>query len=1058
MTRVMLKAVSFMAVAAGVVGCDPDAPKGDGLVADPFRAVSVKWPKHVCKGQDYRFLLYPSFFALEKEFPELAKEAYFRDAGWASVGIEETYSGGGRVLSIREIVCKNAKGKDVKARARMTSPDRAAAVEDPAFLTDGNLKTCGIVSAPIYDPQEKYRSVHAEITLEADEPIASVRVVSSNAKGIQASDIKVVGAEATYAAHDVCRDAKLAVAAKKVVLAVTGEKFCYRVGKLKVDDKLRMRLKDVPFYIDSPGRGMFGLRPDCIDLAGYEQAVRDYSDTYLGSDFGEWDAMFLYRLGRPWSERLNELAQLGAFPCGRDRMVGNLKAFWDLTHSQKGARMFGMCAAGLQSYACEFGSTLCCAEFTDNREKAFRNLMMRMRGASRQFNVPIYVYTAYFRNQYTCDSRPERNKSTQGRWGEDYGREPSLSRREHFMTYYMGNNYQSFECIPWGQVKKLPDGTLGYTKNGLAMKEIYDWYKSPKGDRGESYAPILMLSDRAALKDNLDWMHVSEKHGTGPFKCSYPPTDADFLEEYVMKAITPYYDPYACSPTGFTPDFSANMRNSTLGDIFDFYAATTLTPGKGVTYGQLVKYPVVFLLNDIQWSIELANAIKKYVANGGTLVLTSAQAAPYANDPSFLGLTPTGSNTEDDNLVVEKVALAKARVVDRTTSGLPLVTVNRFECGNVVFVTSPFFRQVKDRDTVPPKLLALLERLQRETVPVRVEGSCEAMYNVCADGSWRVILINNAGVQKDPSTSDDPSRPEWATKLVVTLPKGATAEEIRTGAALEEVEKIGGGGERKFNIVVPAGEIYVLKVDGLAGFGPRRICTRGVKGVTPFESKPYVAKIPYDGYKYPKPDLSCGGKRPPAVIGEWKASNGMKDSSGNGHDMKLQNGAKVENGVFVTGEDLAYGEVLFRNDYPVDEATFDMYVTPEKDVKKAGVFQKDSQCMVSDVYRIEIRDGRWVAECFDESRRRNHVVGPVAEPRRTRLTLTFKDGFLRFYVDGREYKNPVMGPLKTNVSRQARDNFYSQVILQFGASHIHPGGFFKGTCESLTFLSKALFQ
>ena len=75
-------------------------------------------------------------------------------------------------------------------------------------------------------------------------------------------------------------------------------------------------------------------------------------------------------------------------------------------------------------------------------------------------------------------------------------------------------------------------------------------------------------------------------------------------------------------------------------------------------------------------------------------------------------------------------------VVERTTSGLPLVTVNRFECGNVVVVTSPFFLQVKDRDAVPPKRLALLEQLQRETLPVQVEGLCEAMYNV-----WRAFGV-----------------------------------------------------------------------------------------------------------------------------------------------------------------------------------------------------------------------------------------------------------------------------------------------------------------------------
>ena len=56
-------------------------------------------------------------------------------------------------------------------------------------------------------------------------------------------------------------------------------------------------------------------------------------------------------------------------------------------------------------------------------------------------------------------------------------------------------------ALPDHDLKRLQDGALAYTKDGLAMKDVYDWYKSPQGERGESYAPILLLTDRAAGHD-----------------------------------------------------------------------------------------------------------------------------------------------------------------------------------------------------------------------------------------------------------------------------------------------------------------------------------------------------------------------------------------------------------------------------------------------------------------------------------------------------------------------------------------------------------------------------
>lgn len=1011
-------------VAAVLPGFAPlSAAAGDGLVADPYRAVEVTWPKHACKGQDYRFMLYRQMLDLADEKLQDGKlmkdEPFFREAGIADVPSDESFTGGDRRIEIRSVKCRDAEGNDVEAELTVKALTRGALIEKTGFGT--------VVTAPRLDTFERYRGICARLALKAERPIASVTVDSPDLDAAQ-------------------RTRKFASPKDTVAFDVRTPDSRLVVKGISLPEKYRARLETAPFMVYPKHRGHIGLDPKNVDLTGYRQLAEKYPEGFLGTDFGEWDAMFLYRLARPYCARTRELNALGPFPCDRAGIRRNLKAFWDTAKSQMGPRIFGMTAAGLDSYGPEWGGTICCAELTDNREKPYRNMVMRMRGAVRQFDVPMYIYTAYFRNSNTCDSRPARIKASNGVWGVDFGREPSLSLREHYMAYYMGNNYQSFECQPWGQMIRLEDGTLGFTGNGRAMKDVYDWYRSPKGERGESYAPILLLDEGTAGHDVLDWRHVSEKMNGGPWKCSYPANDADFLEKYVMESITPYYDPDTHKPWDFTPDFSSNMRNSTLGDIFDVYVGTPVDRRQEPTEAQLGKYPVVLALHDLRWTESLANSVKRYVANGGTFVATVAQVAPFADDPEFLGISSVGAGVADGDLLVDQVTLAGAEVVERSAEGRPLILKKDFHGGNVVLVTSPFFRKVKDRDAVPAQLLRLLETLQAETVPFRVKGLCEAMYNRCADGSWRVVLINNSGVQKKSNTSDDPKRPEFAAKLELTVPAGATAEEIRLGAALTPC------GTDAYAITVPPGEVCVVKVEGVKGLAARKVAAAEPKPVTPFGALPYLAAIRNDGYLYSQ---DAGKVRTPDVIGEWKGENGFRDSSPQGHDMKLLNGAKVVDGRLVTDVPMAVGEVKFDCDYAIREATYDMYVTPSADAKKGGVFAKASYCGVADVVRIDIVDGCWELLWLTERWGRETRRGPKLEPRRTRLTVTIKDGFVRFYVDGKEVTGP-RGPVKLADSPEARDDFYKSVNVLFGASTPHPGYNFPGTCESLRFTSKAI--
>jgi hypothetical protein len=169
---------------------------------------------------------------------------------------------------------------------------------------------------------------------------------------------------------------------------------------------------------------------------------------------------------------------------------------------------------------------------------------------------------------------------------------------------------------------------------------------------------------------------------------------------------------------------------------------------------------VVVVGGDIAWSAEWIDKLRKYVHEGGVLVLNATQGRDLPVD--LLGLTLTPDFLEADRAVCgnagesavdlsgqlfryQKVALRGATALMQSSAGDPLVTVNKLGKGIVVFNALPDLLGEDER--VTPFAAHMLEHVFAGVSPIKVSGDVEYLLNRNSRG-WVVTLINNNGVFK----------------------------------------------------------------------------------------------------------------------------------------------------------------------------------------------------------------------------------------------------------------------------------------------------------------------
>ena len=1015
-------------------------------IADPFRSAGVIWKKHPFMGKEFWLLLNPAWLTLEG----LKNEPFVRESGSSHVQTlvkwKNFYTM--RTIAVREIRLSDDSGRPVKGKVLPGSSDEKVIFQTPEYIYDGNQDTAGVISAPLTDIKRRYTAFRAGVRVVPDKKFSSLRIFHGIKAGGKIKDVKIALPQTgkVKKSNDLIEIVFDEPVSEAVLLLESEIPVC-SITRLRFYPHEKERLKKYPFYVEPPFRfalgSLLGVRRENIDRASFDAIQKTYPESFMGFRLAEWDSNFFQTLMRPSSDRFKDLRPFINIPCGKEGLLKNFHTFWKMHTDLFGSNVYGLSGQiNFMHMGCDFGGRISGVELTqENKEHPHRNTLMYTRGASRQFGVPMLVYTAYYALNYAPDSRIKGKKAV---FGLDYGMPPSLGLRNYYLSYYMGNNFLDFESQPYGQAVRNSKGKYELTGNGKAIKEIFDWSSSPEGRRGECYTPFLMLADRKHGNDM--WVRLMDYWGT--WYSLFPARDPQYMTEYFMQAVSPRYDVRSFDD----PVSSGNLRNSPLGDIFDIYVANPLI-NKAVSVGQLEKYAAVFMIDDLELTAELVHTLKKYVAAGGTLVLSTGQAAFFTADKKFLPASISAGTTVRDNLRIHRLTPGKqSRVMLETSDGLPLAVCHSYGNGNVILTASPFWRTMTNRLRAPEQLISMLKKLQDEVLPVKVRGDCEFLFNIMADNTWKVILINNRGIVKRPWESKEIFHMEHTSRVTLTLPRGAKVRELRKNAKPVKTAK---NGSDEYTFTLAPAEILVVDCSGIKKFSRRQI--KNDFKVSKSALPPDAPKYTDSAASYRKRHLPANTKPlpTPALVGRWRAADKFKDSSGNGNDMKLFD-AVIKADSMVLQKAKSHGEINIKAPYPLESGTWEIWVKPaaakefplRNGKRRSGVLHT-KQLM------IEYENGFWQLVLFDRNTR-FICKGSKAVPEWTHLAVTFADGFCRFFINGKEMA-AAEGPLKY-AANPGKNSFFNNIKLAVGslAAHVSEIYSFRGEIGDVTYHGRAL--
>jgi len=967
-------------------------------VAQPRRAESVEWPIPAVAGRDFWTVLSEPWLNL----PGVKDEKFVQDSGLLFVKLplngRQSMS---RMLALREIeIFQAASPSNVAPRSTVTyaSEARDVMVFHPERINDGNRERSVSISASQEAVKERYRPfrVSLQVELPAAEPLAAITLYhgASGEARLASVDfyaivkgkerLKLEPATLTRTADEIRATFTNAPATGSLLLDCLSAAPATSIGTFSTN--LARHCQTHPFFPDQFG-DMLGLGADNFDAASWNKFLHDYRDTYMGFCLGEWDSGFFHQVVLKWSEELEQYG-ISQYTTRREAEA-MLRTYWDNRKQALPGPIWGLSGQlNYPQYGAAWGGNIVAMELAGNSpDFPHRSNLLFTRGGARQYDKPWLMYLAYYVGSATADSKSKGN----AQWpsGLDYGIAPSLGRRLFYMCYYQGVTFLTFESQPWGQVKQeVANGPCSLTENGKAIKDIYEWAHSEKGRRGTCYTPILFLMDYWHGHD--EWRRGKEWN---TWYRSIPFTDGDYMAEHFLRTIDPFYG------TRYdAPPFSANLHNSRLGDIFDLFFANP--PEGSVKQSLLSKYPVVIPLDDIAISTELAGKLKDYVKEGGTLLLNSAQCNEELSSEEFLGLDLLTNSVAEDGMSIRKVKLTQAQALLVSSNGLPLLTKNAFGKGHVLLTTPPFLL-MKDKQAANPLIEQILLRLQAEVLPVSVEGDIQFLFNKLADGTWRIVLINNKGVLKKENESVETRDPAYATAVRITAPAKGKFTELMAQERLKEERA---ADKKIVMLTVPPGEVRILEVKNLPAAktdstadktGSVRIMTLGAGPILEVKNLP-------------------AAKTGSAAVGAWSFDEGKGtntvDSSGNGYNGVIFGAQYVTNRsghcMAFNGKD-NYITLAIPAKSATDQGTFEAWACPTIE-GQAGIGIRRGFVMDSGNVMIFLNSNRWGAMIYDGVNVFN-VEGPVAGTNQwAHLAVTWSsDNVARFYVDGQEVERAV---------------------------------------------------
>jgi hypothetical protein len=364
-----------------------------------------------------------------------------------------------------------------------------------------------------------------------------------------------------------------------------------------------------------------------------------------------------------------------------------------------------------QHYGCEWGADIVGSEVGENINSTQAHLAFT-RGAARQYGKPWLIDFSSWYGPSMYDEDPRKT------WGEysgpDRGHSLSLHRRTYYVAYLAGADVVVAEggwLNFFRSQQPGPDGTLPLSRLGEEGSRFYAFTKRHP-DRGIPYTPVGLLIDPLhgiypGFEQKLAWNAFP-----------YTPGDQRILD--LWESFFPN-----CLDVQAKRNEHGYLVSSPYGDILDVILSTA-------PEAVLASYPVLLLAGEITQDALLAARLRQYVRQGGTLLLSKADAQRAA-----IG---RGLKLKPDLL---------------NAGGPDFVSVCRGRGAVVVYR--------EDGPAGAGALAKLLSRVRDELVPLRVSGTFESLYNRMADG-WIVTLVNNEGITK---TYNEPPRVESAPSTAI---------------------------------------------------------------------------------------------------------------------------------------------------------------------------------------------------------------------------------------------------------------------------------------------------
>ena len=981
------------------------------LVARPAAASNVKWPVHLFCGKDYWFMLEPVWRTMKG----LSHEKFIQEAGVRGIGTPWKAVAPYRRTGLQEIeVWQGGKNVTPQCKFQFIAEERGTQFFYISSSTDGNMKTSGWICGETKDFRYINTGVpfRVRITLPTAAPVEKI-VFRTNPGSLPVRD------GALYVAKS---DKKIdnAVISKGNVLTVQnlnapGEKEIYFKGVTQhtvytAENDLSPANKKLvanrpftsPLYqgpLKFKGIGEFKM--ENVDRDSIRRFRAKYPN-FIPEQQLEISANFFQRRVHKSKEAWADNSVIVP-PYDRNRYEAaeTLRKYFTYYYDLFGGITILEGGLWTMPYYYEWGAEMTFPEaFNESaRYSSNRHLLTFSRGGARQYGKAFGFYQTVFgeatsaNSLYSQEEARRLAKLKKNPWhvGEDFGVSPTYHKRLLMLAYYAGTSFQQFESEPGGYAKRLKDNTWILTGNGKSLKTVYDWVSRPEAKRGTYYAPILLLNDY--FSGNWEWRQ--SKTDSWKVWYMYPYEDGDYMIRHLLNQLDP--------PVGDwkrMQELSNGMRNSELADLYDVYFANA--PSGAVTPEEMGKYPVVFLTGQISKVDGLSENLQQYVREGGTLVLNSAQLNLIPE--KFAGIRSTKQHVVSDNMKILKVIPEGAEVLAKDSTGLPLLTRYKNGKGHVILATPHHMLNISNKKESIPLLRALMLQLQKEVLPVSVKGDILFCFNKMSGNDWKLILINNKGTYKDTRETNEKIFPEYAKKVTFTLPKGATAKELRLNLPI----RVKNG---QAEITVPSGDVAVVELKNI-----------------PFSDSPINAKV---FNRKPSDPNKRDPSRNPAILIDSKLGDG-----GLHYNTQKRDGA-----LYLPGKESG---VIFNSpalpQLPMPEGGYCCFAKPEIADPNAPL-----QTVISNEYtRIDIVRGHWQLFFYD-LKQLQHLRGPKVVPGKwTHVAFTWKNNQARMFIDGKEIMPP-NGPMLFGGRCDGANSFYHRFInLYIGTFHLWRRNLFKG--------------